>query len=127
MQIKTPGDALWWSVETITTVAYGEFYPVTFTGKIIATGVMFAAIGILWTLIPLLSSRFIATRLKKARSGLLDETKEVIKNRIDEIEKLNGEDLERLISILNREIEVSLPTVLFLILLYLYATDSSGF
>ena len=98
--IKTPGDALWWSVETITTVAYGEFYPVTFTGKIIATGVMFAAIGILWTLIPLLSSRFIAARLKQARSGLLDETKEVIKNRIDEIEKLNEEDFERLISML---------------------------
>jgi voltage-gated potassium channel len=98
--IKTPGDALWWSVETITTVAYGEFYPVTITGKIIATGVMFAAIGILWTLIPLLSSRFIAARLKQHQSGLLDETKEVIKNRIDEIEKLNEEDLERLISML---------------------------
>lgn len=61
---------------------------------------MFAAIGILWTLIPLLSSRFIAARLKQARSGLLDDTKEVIKNRIDEIEKLNEEDLERLISML---------------------------
>ncbi|MDW0188128.1 MAG: ion channel, partial [Nitrososphaeraceae archaeon] len=27
--------AFWWAVETITTVAYGEYYPVTFLGRII--------------------------------------------------------------------------------------------
>ena len=35
----------------MTTVAYGEYYPVTFLGRIIAGVLMFAAIGILWTVV----------------------------------------------------------------------------
>ena len=36
-------DAFWWSVETITTVAYGEYYPVTALGRLISGVLMFAA------------------------------------------------------------------------------------
>lgn len=42
--IRTVGDALWWAVETITTVGYGDMYPVTAAGRIVAAVVM--AIGI---------------------------------------------------------------------------------
>ena len=34
--IHTLYDAFWWAIGTITTVAYGEYYPITFTGRIIA-------------------------------------------------------------------------------------------
>ena len=33
--IKTPGDALWWGYVTITTVGYGDQYPVTPWGRVI--------------------------------------------------------------------------------------------
>lgn len=96
--ITTPGQALWWAVETITTVAYGEYYPVTFWGKVVATLVAFVGIGMLWAVIPIMSSKFTAAKLKQTKkSDLLDDTKELIKNRIDDVEKLNEEDLERLI------------------------------
>jgi voltage-gated potassium channel len=36
--------ALWWSAETATTVGYGDFYPVTVWGRVIACAVMFAGI-----------------------------------------------------------------------------------
>lgn len=98
--ITSPGQALWWAVETITTVAYGEYYPVTFLGKIVATLIAFVGIGMLWAVIPILSSKFTAARLKQTKSGLLDDTKQLIKDRIDDIEKLNKEDLERLISMI---------------------------
>jgi voltage-gated potassium channel len=98
--ITNLNDAFWWAIETITTVAYGEFYPVTAIGKAIATLVMFSAIGILWTLIALITSTVIAKKIKEAPIGLVDETKTVIKKRIDEVENLNEEEVEVLITMI---------------------------
>lgn len=42
--IKTISDAVWWAVTTVTTVGYGDKYPVTFGGRIIAMVLM--AVGI---------------------------------------------------------------------------------
>jgi voltage-gated potassium channel len=39
--INNIGDAMWWSIETITTVAYGKYYPITYTGRVIAAVMMF--------------------------------------------------------------------------------------
>jgi len=99
--VTTPGQALWWAVETITTVAYGEYYPVTFWGKIVATLVAFVGIGMLWAVIPILSSKLTEAKLKKTKkSDLLDDTKQLIKDRIDDVENLNEEDLQRLIGMI---------------------------
>ncbi|MBT9605972.1 potassium channel family protein [Microbacterium sp.] len=38
--ITSFGDAIWWSFETITTVGYGDYFPVTPTGRIVAIGLM---------------------------------------------------------------------------------------
>jgi voltage-gated potassium channel len=98
--IKTLDNAFWFAIETITTVAYGEYYPVTPIGRAVSSLLMFAAIGIIWTLIALVSSRMIAKRIKETPVGLVDETKTAIKNRIDEVEKLSGEEMEELISMI---------------------------
>lgn len=45
--ITTFGDALWWASTTITTVGYGDRYPVTTQGRIIAVGLMIVGIGLL--------------------------------------------------------------------------------
>ncbi|WP_081738048.1 potassium channel family protein [Arthrobacter sp. H41] len=45
--ITTLGDALWWSMTTITSVGYGDYYPVTLTGRLVAAGLMIAGIGVL--------------------------------------------------------------------------------
>ena len=39
------GDVLWWSIVTISTVGYGEFYPVTVGGRFFAALLMFVGIG----------------------------------------------------------------------------------
>jgi voltage-gated potassium channel len=54
--IKTGGDALWWSVVTITTVGYGDFYPVTTLGRFTAVFVMASGIGIIGALASILAS-----------------------------------------------------------------------
>src|SRR5262245_18762816 len=45
--ITTGGDSLWWAVVTITTVGYGDFYPVTPLGHLTAMVVMFTGVGII--------------------------------------------------------------------------------
>jgi voltage-gated potassium channel len=43
--IRTFGDALWWSATTVTTVGYGDRYPVTTQGRFIAIGLMVVGIA----------------------------------------------------------------------------------
>jgi voltage-gated potassium channel len=54
--ITTGGDALWWGIVTITTVGYGDFYPVTLLGRITGVFVMFAGVGIIGALASILAS-----------------------------------------------------------------------
>jgi len=39
------GDSLWWSIVTITTVGYGDKYPISAAGRLVALIVMFGGIG----------------------------------------------------------------------------------
>ena len=45
--ITTFGDALWWAMTTVTTVGYGDRYPITAQGRFIAGGLMLAGIALL--------------------------------------------------------------------------------
>lgn len=50
------GDALWWAVTTMTTVGYGEYFPVTGAGRLAAVGLMIGGITILGTVTATLAS-----------------------------------------------------------------------
>lgn len=52
-------DALWWSFVTITTVGYGDYYPVTTGGRIIAAMLMTAGVGLFGTFTGFISSWFV--------------------------------------------------------------------
>ncbi|MFI7497523.1 potassium channel family protein [Streptomyces sp. NPDC049687] len=45
--IRTLGDALWWSFTTMTTVGYGDHAPTTGLGRMIAVGLMLSGIALL--------------------------------------------------------------------------------
>ena len=47
--IKTAEDALWWSYTTLTTVGYGDRYPVTTEGRLIAAVLMTTGVGLCGT------------------------------------------------------------------------------
>lgn len=47
--ISTAQDALWWSFATITTVGYGDRYPVTSAGRILGAVLMTAGVGVFGT------------------------------------------------------------------------------
>lgn len=43
--ITSFGDALWWAATTVTTVGYGDYYPVTLVGRLVAVGLMLIGIA----------------------------------------------------------------------------------
>ena len=56
--IKTASDALWWSFVTITTVGYGDFYPTTSMGRVIASTLIMAGVGLFGTFTAYVASFF---------------------------------------------------------------------
>jgi voltage-gated potassium channel len=57
--IRTAEDALWWAMTTITTVGYGDCYPVTNAGRAVASLTMLSGIGVFGALGGVAASYFI--------------------------------------------------------------------
>jgi voltage-gated potassium channel len=58
--IKTGGDAIWWGIVSLTTVGYGDFFPVTFLGRLTGVSLMVAGIGIIGALASILASMLVS-------------------------------------------------------------------
>jgi voltage-gated potassium channel Kch len=58
--ITDASDAIWWAYVTITTVGYGDRYPVTNWGRIVGIFVMTAGVGLFGTLSGFLANSFLA-------------------------------------------------------------------
>ena len=59
------GDAIWWSIVTVTTVGYGDISPVTPMGRIVASILMIMGIGFISSLTSTLSTYFIKRDQKR--------------------------------------------------------------
>lgn len=87
--IKTANDALWWTIVTLTTVGYGDHYPVTQEGRVVAAVVMIGGICLLGTLTGLVASWFVSagqadnTEIAQLRNEirLLREEMRILTNR----------------------------------------------
>ncbi|AEF39918.1 potassium channel family protein [Hoyosella subflava] len=58
-EITTYGDAIWWSIVTVTTVGYGDTVPVTGPGRVIAVLLMLGGIGLIGVITGLLASAIV--------------------------------------------------------------------
>ena len=66
--IKTAEDAIWWAYVTITTVGYGDKFPVTTEGRIIAAILMTAGVGLFGTFTAYIASWFVTDNKTKSES-----------------------------------------------------------
>lgn len=63
--IKSAEDAIWWSITTITTVGYGDKYPVTTEGRVIGMVLMVCGVGMFAGLSGLVASLFLGGQQSK--------------------------------------------------------------
>src|SRR5689334_10827943 len=71
--IETGVDAVWWGLVTVTTVGYGDQYPVTDTGRMVGTLLLFAGVGLFSVLTGFIANAFLAprpTRVRRIREAL---------------------------------------------------------
>jgi len=61
-RIKNAGDAHWWAVNTVTTVGYGDVYPVTTLGRYVGVITMFVGISVAGSLTASMASLLIRKR-----------------------------------------------------------------
>lgn len=86
--IQSASDAIWWSIVTITTVGYGDFYPTTLLGRIIAAVLMTAGVGLFGTFTAYIAAFFFQQEEEaeeKREESLLSELK-AIRERLDRLE-----------------------------------------
>jgi len=85
--IENFGDAIWWAFVTLTTVGYGDFYPVTGWGRTIAVGLMVSGVAVVGIVTATLASWVI----EKAAEGRDDDepaTRKQMRELTDEVTEI---------------------------------------
>jgi voltage-gated potassium channel len=90
----TIGQGLWWSVQTVTTVGYGDVVPTNTSGRIVAALVMLLGLAFLTVITAAITSSFVAraTEERARRTGgaapaTVEDVRE-INERLDRMEAL---------------------------------------
>ena len=98
------GRALWWAIQTVTTVGYGDVTPSHVSGRLVAVVVMLFGIGFLAILTAVIASSFVArAEEQRIRLEAADDAREEerLSARLDDL-AARLERIEQMVSRLSR-------------------------
>jgi len=80
-------DGIYWAVSTVTTVGYGDIYPHTDGGRVIATAVMITGIGFVAVITGAVAERFLAAsrEARRAEQALAEQVAD-LRARVEQLE-----------------------------------------
>ena len=84
------GVGMWWALQTITTVGYGDVTPSDLEGRLVAAVVMLQGVAFIAIITAVITSTFIARATRQAEETREEEElsdRELIERRFDELER----------------------------------------
>ncbi|MGF1910551.1 ion channel [Vibrio kasasachensis] len=102
--IQTGADALWWALVTISTVGYGDHFPVTDAGKIVASAIILCGVGLFGMISGLITSVITSPSKLQAQKAeqkekqmmMLLEQQQTILQRLEKLERKMSKDIDKL-------------------------------
>ncbi|MFE9094157.1 potassium channel family protein [Streptomyces sp. NPDC007264] len=96
--IRTLGDAVWWSFTTMTTVGYGDHAPTTGLGRVLAVGLMLSGIALLGVVTANIAAWFIARfeqddAVERRQTAAIEALTEEVRALRAEVAALSGPSL----------------------------------
>ncbi|MFD1530749.1 potassium channel family protein, partial [Pseudonocardia aurantiaca] len=82
--ITTFGEAVWWTLTTISTVGYGDRYPVTIEGRTVAASLMVTGIALLGVVTASIAAWFVET-VRRTGAGAAEEITEEMGQELEEV------------------------------------------
>ena len=82
------GSGLWWAVQTVTTVGYGDHVPETVPGQVLAAVVMLLGIGFVTVITASITGAFVARTRKEQASGDGTHSAEQLQDIIARLERI---------------------------------------
>ena len=84
------GSGLWWSVQTVTTVGYGDNVPANVAGRLVAALVMLVGIGFLTVITATITSTFVSRSRREQGSGAVTPTEEQLRQIDGRLERIEA-------------------------------------
>ncbi|MGZ4381713.1 MAG: potassium channel family protein [Gaiellaceae bacterium] len=81
------GVGLWWAVQTVTTVGYGDHVPADVVGRLLASAVMLIGIGFVTVITAAITSAFVAQAREERGTAPPSDQLAAIADQLDRIEK----------------------------------------
>lgn len=81
-------DGMWWAVSTMTTVGYGDEFPITTLGRVLGMALMLVGIGFIAVLTGAVAERFLATRIEEGQVEVVEEVERAEADLLSELREI---------------------------------------